>query len=78
MTLRGVDPLRLPFPDFLAVIYAWLVEGASPEGREKFNTLLFKPPPGIRAEVMATLPEWQPEAMGDQFMAQMAARQARG
>lgn len=59
---------------FLATVYAWVVKDGSPEGIEQFDALLFKPPPGTSSKVIEALPEWQPEAMADQFMAQLAAR----
>lgn len=44
------------------------------EGIEKFDALLFKAPPGLAKEVVAALPEWQSDAMANQFMSQLAAR----
>lgn len=55
-------------------IYSWMIDGASPEGREQFDALVFKAPVGVKAAVIAELPEWQPEAQASNFMAQLAAR----
>lgn len=70
--------MDLPFDAFLRATYAWLIEGADKEGIDRFNAILFRPPPSASAEEIAALPEWSDEAMGAQFMAQMAARGTRG
>lgn len=44
------------------------------KGIERFDALLFKPPPGTATKSIAALPEWQSDAMANQFMAQLAAR----
>lgn len=51
-----------------------MVKDGSPEGIAKFDALLFRPPAGTPSKDIAALPEWQPEAMANQFMAQLAAR----
>lgn len=55
-------------------MYSWVIRDGSPEGIEAFDKALFAPPAGTPSEVIAALPEWQPEAVGDLFMAQLAAR----
>lgn len=58
--------------------YAWLIEHADKKQREDIDKQLNAPPAGVKAEVIRALPEWQPGAAGADFMAQMAARAARG
>jgi hypothetical protein len=58
-------------------VYAWLVKDGDKEGIEKFDAWLYRPPAGMARGGVADLPEWQADAMADQFLAQMAARQKR-
>jgi hypothetical protein len=51
-----------------------MTDGASTEGREDFDKRVFAPPASTKAEEMRDLPEWQPDAQADLFMAQLAAR----
>lgn len=51
-----------------------MIDGASQEGRDKFDEILFRPPPGVKKDVMRELPEWQPGAAGADFLAQMGSR----
>lgn len=51
-----------------------MIDGATTESREEFDTKLFLPPPGLGEAAMRDLPEWQEGAAGNDFMAQMAAR----
>lgn len=39
---------------------------------------LYKPPPGVRDEVIRTTREWEPGAAGADFLAQLAARGGAG
>lgn len=58
--------------------YGWLIEHADKKQREDIDKQLNAPPPGVKAEVIRTLPEWQPGAAGNDFLAQMQSRSARG
>jgi hypothetical protein len=66
--------MSLPWARFLTYIYAWLTDGVDSEARERIDKLAFDPPGGITKEAMAELPEWQPAAMGHDFMAQFGDR----
>lgn len=55
-------------------MYSWYIRDGDQEGIEKFEKLLFEPPAGVALEVIAALPEWQPEAMYGDFAATMASR----
>jgi hypothetical protein len=54
------------------------VQHADKKQKDDVDSQLNMPPAGVKAEYMASLPEWQDDAIGNQFMAQMAARSARG
>lgn len=55
---RNVDALSLPFDRFLAVVYWFLTDGATPQQVAKFDTRLWMPPPGIEP---APQSPWSPE-----------------
>lgn len=55
-------------------MYGWLTEHASEEALKNLDKLVFDPPGGITREAMADLPEWQPAAIGHDFMAQFGDR----
>lgn len=64
--------LRLPFARFLTYVYAWLIDGGSPEGIEEMNKRVFEPPGGISKAELLQLPEVQ--NAGASFMAQFGER----
>lgn len=55
-------------------VYGWLTEHADEEAREKLDKAIFDPPGGVTRAQMESLPEWQPAAMGADFMALAASR----
>jgi hypothetical protein len=67
---RGLAPLELPFPRFLALVYTWLVSGVEKQADlDDLQRRLFDPPPGALDDVdpddPATLPPgWRPEDQG--------------
>lgn len=65
MLLRtGREPLRLPLPSLLDVIYAWWVEGATEKDIAKFHRQLTTPPAGAELEGRE---EWSDEETDDSF-----------
>lgn len=64
--------LRLPFARFLTYVYAWLIDGGSPEGIEEMNKRIFDPPGGISKAELLELPQVQ--NAGASFMAQFGDR----
>lgn len=64
--------MALPFPRFLTYVYAWLIEGGSPEGIEAMDKKVFDPPAGLAKEDLAELPQFK--NAGANFMAQFGAR----
>lgn len=48
-SLAGGDPLDLPPDRFFALIYHWITREGEPDQVEKFNTRLWRPPPGRAA-----------------------------
>lgn len=63
---------------YLTTIYSWLMDGLDSEQRSKVDELLFEIPATAPARVIEAAPEWQTEAVGNQFMAQMAMRGGQG
>lgn len=51
-----------------------MTDGASSEGREEFDKRVWTVPLSTKADEMRDLPEWQAEAQGADFLAQLAAR----
>ena len=65
MLLRtGREPLHLPLPSLLDVIYAWWVEGATEKDVAKFHQQLTTPPAGVELEDRQ---EWSDEEAADSF-----------
>jgi hypothetical protein len=65
MLLRtGREPLTLPLPSLLDVIYAWWVEGATETDTAKFHQQLTTPPAGAELEDRE---EWSDAETDDSF-----------
>ncbi|MGI5151380.1 hypothetical protein ACQEVC_34290 [Plantactinospora sp. CA-294935] len=65
MLLRtGREPLALPLPSLLDVIYAWWVEGATEKDTARFHQQLTTPPPGAELEGRE---EWSDKETDDSF-----------
>lgn len=64
--------MRLPFPRFLNYIYAWLIDGGSPEGIDEMDKRVFDPPGGLSKAELLELP--QVVNAGANFMAQFGER----
>lgn len=58
--------------------YGWIVDGADKKQKAEIDKQLDTPPPNVKAEVIARLPEWADGAAGNQFLAQMAQRGGAG
>lgn len=54
------------------------MQHADKKQREELDRALNDPPANVKPEVIAALPEWQDEAVGNQFLAGLAARGGAG
>lgn len=71
MLLRtGREPLNLPLPHLLDVIYAWWVEGGEEKEIAKFNQQLNAPPPSADLEDRE---EWSDDETDDSFSRALGA-----
>lgn len=66
----GRDPLELPLPSLLHVIYAWGVEDATARDVARFDQQLTAPPGGADLEGR---PEWSDDEADDTFVRAMDA-----
>ncbi|NLU77791.1 hypothetical protein HCA58_05145 [Micromonospora sp. HNM0581] len=65
MLLRtGREPLDLPLPSLLDVIYAWWVDGGTEKDIAKFRQAMETPPAG---EELDDRPEWSDEETDESF-----------
>ncbi|GIE28988.1 hypothetical protein Ait01nite_020330 [Actinoplanes italicus] len=69
----GREPLHLPLPSLLDVIYAWWVEGGDEKDVAKFQQALAAPPASADLE---DRPEWSDDETDRSFAAAMAVRPA--
>ena len=67
--LRGLDPLTLPLPSLLNVIYAWWTNGATTKEAAKFNADLWAPPAHLDPD---ETPGWSDEETLDAFSGTLA------
>ncbi|MDG4796957.1 hypothetical protein [Micromonospora sp. WMMD1082] len=78
MLLRtGREPLDLPLPSLLDVIYAWWVEGGTEKDVAKFRQALETPPTGADLDGRD---EWSDEETDESFLRALGGmrRAARG
>lgn len=68
----GREPLDLPLPSLLDVIYAWWVEGGDEKEVAKFRQRLEAPPAGEELEDRA---EWSDEETDESFALAMGGMQ---
>ncbi|RNM01028.1 hypothetical protein EFE23_03885 [Micromonospora solifontis] len=70
----GREPLDLPLPSLLDVIYAWWVEGGTEKDVAKFQQQLESPP--VDAELDGR-EEWSDEATDESFARALSDRRVR-
>ncbi|MEU0151512.1 hypothetical protein [Micromonospora fulviviridis] len=68
----GREPLDLPLPSLLDVIYAWWVEGGTEKDVAKFRTALETPPASAELEGRE---EWSDEETDESFAAAIGGMQ---
>ncbi len=73
----GRQPLKLPFEEFLHVVYAWFVRDGSKESIEKFDDWLFAAPKGVAPADKRLEPGWSKQEQASSFIAQLGARSSR-
>lgn len=67
--------MTMPPHRFMNMVFAWCVERIEPDKREQWEMMLTEPLPGMEA---APATPFQAEQEGADFMAALAAHQARG
>lgn len=71
----GLEPLDLPLPSLLDVIYAWWVEGGTEKDVAKFRQALEAPPTGAELEGRE---EWSDEVTEESFARALGGMQRAG